>query len=78
MIDRCVISVVKRLMFCIFKVIKLYAWEESFMKKILGIREEELNYLTRGSYLQSGFSFVFTCAPFLVSLTSHFNQLFTL
>ncbi|XP_070580038.1 multidrug resistance-associated protein 1-like isoform X1 [Ptychodera flava] len=52
------------------KILKLYAWEESFMKNILGIREKELVVLRRASYLNAISSFFWNCAPFLVSLTT--------
>ncbi|XP_048588131.1 multidrug resistance-associated protein 1 [Nematostella vectensis] len=52
------------------KVLKLYAWEYSFMKKLAGIRRDELQYHKSSMYLAAGFSFTYTCAPFLVSLST--------
>ncbi|KAL5018705.1 hypothetical protein ScPMuIL_004427, partial [Solemya velum] len=52
------------------KVLKLYAWEPSFEKKILGIRNEELLVLKRAAYLNACNSFTWSCAPVLVSLTT--------
>ncbi|KAJ7399194.1 Canalicular multispecific organic anion transporter 1 [Pitangus sulphuratus] len=52
------------------KILKLFAWEPSFEKRINGIRAHELKNLLNFSYLQSVSVFVFTCAPFLVSLAS--------
>ncbi|XP_071151886.1 multidrug resistance-associated protein 1-like, partial [Mytilus edulis] len=52
------------------KVLKLYAWEKSFQKKILDIRNKELDILKRYGYLQAFSTFSFTCAPFLVTLAS--------
>ncbi|EDO36474.1 predicted protein [Nematostella vectensis] len=52
------------------KVLKLYAWEESFMAKVTGIRNQELHHLKNAMYLNAFFGFTFTCAPFLVSLAT--------
>ncbi|KGL76195.1 Canalicular multispecific organic anion transporter 1, partial [Tinamus guttatus] len=52
------------------KILKLFAWEPSFENRIKEIRGRELKYLRNFSYLQSISIFVFTCAPFLVSLAS--------
>ncbi|XP_014741414.1 PREDICTED: canalicular multispecific organic anion transporter 1 isoform X1 [Sturnus vulgaris] len=52
------------------KILKLFAWEPSFEKRIIDIRAHELKNLVNFGYLQSVSVFVFTCAPFLVSLAS--------
>ncbi|XP_046388552.1 multidrug resistance-associated protein 1-like [Ischnura elegans] len=52
------------------KVLKLYAWEPSFEHQVLNIRNKELRVLRLSAYLSSGTSFVWSCAPFLVSLAS--------
>uniref|UniRef100_A0A8C6JAU0 Canalicular multispecific organic anion transporter 1 n=1 Tax=Melopsittacus undulatus TaxID=13146 RepID=A0A8C6JAU0_MELUD len=52
------------------KILKLFAWEPSFEKRVNEIRARELKNLLNFSYLQSVSVFVFTCAPFLVSLAS--------
>ncbi|NXX99006.1 MRP2 protein, partial [Centropus bengalensis] len=52
------------------KILKLFAWEPSFEKRVNEIRARELKDLLNFSYLQSVSIFVFTCAPFLVSLAS--------
>ncbi|XP_074964157.1 ATP-binding cassette sub-family C member 2 isoform X2 [Phalacrocorax aristotelis] len=52
------------------KILKLFAWEPSFEKRVNEIRARELKDLVNFSYLQSISIFVFTCAPFLVSLAS--------
>ncbi|XP_065528068.1 ATP-binding cassette sub-family C member 2 isoform X2 [Lathamus discolor] len=52
------------------KILKLFAWEPSFEKRVNGIRARELKNLLNFSYLQSTSMFIFTCAPFLVSLAS--------
>nr|XP_054762700.1 multidrug resistance-associated protein 1-like [Lytechinus pictus] len=52
------------------KVLKLYAWEESFQAKILAIRDKELKVLRLAAYLNAFTSFTWTCAPVLVSVTT--------
>ncbi|XP_063702153.1 multidrug resistance-associated protein 1 isoform X3 [Culicoides brevitarsis] len=52
------------------KVLKLYAWEPSFEKQILNIREKEIKVLKQAAYLNAGTSFIWSCAPFLVSLVT--------
>ncbi|XP_075573889.1 ATP-binding cassette sub-family C member 2 [Pelecanus crispus] len=52
------------------KILKLFAWEPSFEKRVNEIRARELKDLVNFSYLQSISIFVFSCAPFLVSLAS--------
>ncbi|KAJ8688541.1 hypothetical protein QAD02_024336 [Eretmocerus hayati] len=48
------------------KVLKLYAWEPSFEKQILKIREQEIKNLKKSAYFDATFSFVWSSAPFLV------------
>jgi ABC-type multidrug transport system fused ATPase/permease subunit len=52
------------------KVIKLYAWEIPFKRLIMGVRQEEINVLRASAYLNAGFSFTWTCAPFMVALAT--------
>ncbi|TPX65411.1 hypothetical protein SpCBS45565_g05227 [Spizellomyces sp. 'palustris'] len=52
------------------KVIKLYAWERPFLKKIYKAREAELDTLKKLGYLSAFQSFTWTCTPFLVSFVS--------
>ncbi|XP_043683571.1 multidrug resistance-associated protein 1 isoform X5 [Vespula pensylvanica] len=52
------------------KVLKLYAWEPSFEEQILHIRRKEIQVLKEAAYLNAGTSFIWSCAPFLVSLVS--------
>ena len=52
------------------KVIKLYAWEESFMNLILGVRKKEVRTLVNLSYLNAVSTFLWTCAPFFVAVVS--------
>ena len=49
------------------KVLKLYAWEPSFEEQILKIRNKEIQVLKEAAYLNAGTSFIWSCAPFLVS-----------
>uniref|UniRef100_A0A8C9WDH4 ATP-binding cassette, sub-family C (CFTR/MRP), member 3 n=1 Tax=Scleropages formosus TaxID=113540 RepID=A0A8C9WDH4_SCLFO len=52
------------------KVLKLYAWENSFKDKVLEIRQKELNVLRKMAYLGALSTVAWTSAPFLVALTS--------
>ncbi|MEE6486330.1 hypothetical protein FKM82_014574 [Ascaphus truei] len=52
------------------KILKLYAWEPSFENRVQEIRERELKDLLHFTYLHSVSLFIFTCAPFLVSVAS--------
>ena len=52
------------------KILKLYAWEPSFMKDVVDIRNVELGILLNIGYLSAAISFIWTCAPFLVSLVT--------
>ncbi|BFZ09598.1 hypothetical protein BsWGS_12637 [Bradybaena similaris] len=52
------------------KIIKLFAWERRFERRILGIRDKELQMLRWGAILTSLLTFSWTAAPFVVSLLS--------
>ena len=52
------------------KIIKLYAWEESFMNLILGVRKKEVRTLVNLAYLDAVSVFLWTCAPFFVAVVS--------
>lgn len=52
------------------KVLKLYAWEPSFEKMILGTRGKEIVLLRKAALFNAGTFFVWSMAPFLVSLAS--------
>ncbi|KZC08998.1 Multidrug resistance-associated protein 1 [Dufourea novaeangliae] len=52
------------------KVLKLYAWEPSFEEQILKIRTKEIKVLKEAAYHNSATSFIWSFAPFLVSLVS--------
>ncbi|XP_060803850.1 multidrug resistance-associated protein 1 isoform X3 [Amyelois transitella] len=49
------------------KVLKMYAWEPSFEDQVLKIRNKEMNVLKQTAYLNSATSFIWSCAPFLVT-----------
>lgn len=52
------------------KVLKLYAWEPSFLGQVEGIRQGELQLLRKGAYLQAISTFIWVCTPFLVTLVT--------
>ncbi|XP_061492311.1 ATP-binding cassette sub-family C member 2 isoform X2 [Rhineura floridana] len=52
------------------KILKLFAWEPSFEKRIGRIRAQELKGLLHFAYLQSISIFFFNCAPLLVSVAT--------
>lgn len=51
------------------KVLKLYAWEPSFENQVHKIRDKEIKVLREAAYLNAGTSFIWSCAPFLVSFS---------
>jgi ATP-binding cassette, subfamily C (CFTR/MRP), member 1 len=53
------------------KVLKLYAWEPSFEQLIFGTRDKEMTILKKTALLNAGTYFVWSLAPFLVSLASY-------
>ncbi|XP_049867758.1 multidrug resistance-associated protein 1 isoform X3 [Pectinophora gossypiella] len=55
------------------KVLKMYAWEPSFEDQILKIRNKEMNVLKQAAYLNSATSFIWSCAPFLVTFLTFFT-----
>uniref|UniRef100_A0A3P8UPJ9 ATP binding cassette subfamily C member 3 n=1 Tax=Cynoglossus semilaevis TaxID=244447 RepID=A0A3P8UPJ9_CYNSE len=52
------------------KVLKLYAWENSFKDKVMAIRQKELVTLRKMAYLGALSTMAWTSAPFLVALTT--------
>ncbi|XP_078230310.1 ATP-binding cassette sub-family C member 3 isoform X3 [Callithrix jacchus] len=50
------------------KVLKLYAWEPSFLQQVEGIRQHELQLLRKAAYLHAISTFIWICSPFLVTL----------
>ncbi|KAL0880786.1 hypothetical protein ABMA27_001981 [Loxostege sticticalis] len=55
------------------KVLKMYAWEPSFEEQILKIRNKEMHVLKQTAYLNSATSFIWSCAPFLVTFLTFFT-----
>ncbi|KAF0306973.1 Canalicular multispecific organic anion transporter 2 [Amphibalanus amphitrite] len=43
-------------------------WRPSFEEQVLGIRQQEIRVLRKTAYLNAGTSFIWTCAPFVVTL----------
>uniref|UniRef100_A0A673W5U4 Canalicular multispecific organic anion transporter 2-like n=1 Tax=Salmo trutta TaxID=8032 RepID=A0A673W5U4_SALTR len=60
------------------KVLKLYAWENSFKDKVLEIRQKELNVLRKTAYLGALSTMAWTSAPFLVHTASILSLLYTI
>ena len=54
------------------QVLKLYAWEESFIKMVLGIRDEELNVMRKSALLNVSTSFLWRMGSYLVRSVDHF------
>ncbi|KAI8353074.1 multi drug resistance-associated protein MRP [Mortierella sp. GBAus27b] len=53
------------------RVIKLYAWENTFMQRVMAIRnDQELKTMKKIGYLSAIDNFTWTCTPFLVSLST--------
>ncbi|MCI4394913.1 hypothetical protein PGIGA_G00174300 [Pangasianodon gigas] len=52
------------------KILKLYAWEPSFQAQVQDVREKELKVMRKFAYLSSVSTFIFSCAPALVSLAT--------
>uniref|UniRef100_A0A673BAH3 ATP-binding cassette, sub-family C (CFTR/MRP), member 2 n=1 Tax=Sphaeramia orbicularis TaxID=375764 RepID=A0A673BAH3_9TELE len=52
------------------KILKLYAWEPSFQAQVEGIRGQELTVMKKFAYLTSVSTFIFSCAPAVVSLAT--------
>ncbi|KAG8507864.1 Canalicular multispecific organic anion transporter 2 [Galemys pyrenaicus] len=51
------------------KVLKLYAWEPSFLKQVEDVRVQELRLLRKAAYLNTISVFIWVCSPFLVRLS---------
>ena len=48
------------------QVLKLYAWEPSFEKKVQDVRDKEIAVIRKGAYLNAVNTFFWTSAPFVV------------
>ncbi|XP_074853753.1 ATP-binding cassette sub-family C member 2-like isoform X2 [Carettochelys insculpta] len=52
------------------KILKLYAWEPSYQKKVMEVREHEIDALKSSGYLATFSMLTLTCIPFMVSLAT--------
>ncbi|XP_072401337.1 multidrug resistance-associated protein 1 isoform X3 [Diabrotica undecimpunctata] len=59
------------------KVLKLYAWEHSFEDQVLKIRNKEIKVLKQAAYLNAGTSFIWSCAPFLVTFVTFATYIYS-
>ena len=50
------------------KVLKLYAWEMPFMKRILEKRQKELDIIKKYCILNSFNNFTYACSPILITM----------
>ncbi|XP_078519306.1 multidrug resistance-associated protein 1-like isoform X2 [Lissotriton helveticus] len=50
------------------KVLKLYAWENAFLKKVQAVRQQELKFIKQAAIILAAACAVFMATPFLVSL----------
>ena len=58
------------------KVLKLYAWEPSFIGQVLGIRNNEVKVMKTAAYYKAFMSFFWTTAPFMVGLGAFTSYIF--
>ncbi|NWV58711.1 MRP1 protein, partial [Malurus elegans] len=52
------------------KILKLYAWEPAYKRKVMKIREHEVDVLKSSGYLTTYSMLTLTCIPFMVSLAT--------
>ncbi|NXE22880.1 MRP1 protein, partial [Ardeotis kori] len=52
------------------KILKLYAWEPAYQRKVMNIREHEVDVLKSSGYLATYSMLTLTCIPFMVSLAT--------
>ncbi|XP_061222663.1 multidrug resistance-associated protein 1-like isoform X4 [Neopsephotus bourkii] len=52
------------------KILKLYAWEPAYQRKVMSIREREVDVLKSSGYLTTYSMLTLTCIPFMVSLAT--------
>ncbi|KAG9019050.1 hypothetical protein FRB90_007006 [Tulasnella sp. 427] len=55
------------------RMLKFMAWERSFEKRVLAIREKELSYQRRNYYIEVLFNFIWEGSPILVTLVSFWH-----
>ena len=58
------------------KVLKLYAWEPSFINQVNSLRNEEIKVMKKTAYFSAFMSFFWTTAPFMVGLGAFTAYLF--
>ncbi|XP_061858598.1 multidrug resistance-associated protein 1 isoform X2 [Colius striatus] len=51
------------------KILKLYAWEPAYQRKVMSIRDHEVNVLKSSSYLTTYSMLTLTCIPFLTKVS---------
>ena len=51
------------------QVLKLYAWEEAFQRRLQVIRDQELHYVRKAAIYLSGTAISFSCSTVMVSAT---------
>lgn len=56
--------------------LKLYAWEKPFHEKVADIRREELTVMRKKNYLNAVSTFMWECAPEVVSIPLLFSVQF--
>ncbi|NWT81963.1 MRP1 protein, partial [Lanius ludovicianus] len=52
------------------KILKLFAWEPAYQRKVMRIREHEVDVLKSSGYLTTYSMLTLTCIPFMVSLAT--------
>ncbi|KAL3269853.1 hypothetical protein HHI36_008911 [Cryptolaemus montrouzieri] len=52
------------------KILKLYGWEPTFENIVQKIRGKELFEMRKAAFMNAGATFIWTCAPFMVSLVT--------
>ncbi|XP_069938780.1 multidrug resistance-associated protein 1-like isoform X3 [Cherax quadricarinatus] len=57
------------------KVLKFYAWEQSFAKQVEDVRLQEIRMLKQGAFLQSLSAFIWNITPYMVALTTFMTYL---
>ncbi|XP_048239875.1 multidrug resistance-associated protein 1-like [Haliotis rufescens] len=58
------------------KILKLYAWEDSYKEKVKEVRDRELAILLKSSLISSSLTFSWTVAPYMVSLVTFLTYIY--
>ena len=53
------------------KVLKLYAWEKSFLKRVTDVRDEEIDVLKKSALIHGGLELMFRACPFFVRMVGY-------